>query len=112
MAYIAKDPESYKDTVVGTGQCVPFVQKASGAPVTSAWKRGTKVRGTSAIQKGTPSQRSTPTASTRTARMARLMPPSMSGKTQPGCKFGISGPHSRFTNALSDFKEEQPASNQ
>jgi hypothetical protein len=53
MTYIAKDPESYKDTVVGTGQCVPFVQKASGAPVTSAWKRGTKVRGTSAIQKGT-----------------------------------------------------------
>ena len=53
MAYIAKDPESYKGTVVGTGQCVPFVQKASSAPVTSEWKRGAKVRGASATKKGT-----------------------------------------------------------
>ena len=53
MAYIAKDPESYKGTVVGTGQCVAFVQKVSGAPLTVAWKRGARARGNPSIQKGT-----------------------------------------------------------
>lgn len=52
MAYIAQNPESYSGTVVGTGQCVAFVEKASGAPVTAQWNRGEKVRGCSAIQKG------------------------------------------------------------
>jgi hypothetical protein len=53
MPYIAQDPESYEGTVVGTGQCVAFVQKASGAPVTAAWNRGAKARGNTAIQIGT-----------------------------------------------------------
>lgn len=53
MAYIAQDPGSYAGTVVGTGQCVAFVQQASGAPVTSQWTRGDKARGNSTIQKGT-----------------------------------------------------------
>ena len=45
MAYIASDPEKYKGRVVGTGQCVVFVEAASGAPTTVHWKRGAKVRG-------------------------------------------------------------------
>jgi len=53
MTYIAQDPESYKGKVVGTGHCVPFVQKASGAPITSNWKRGVKVKGNASILEGT-----------------------------------------------------------
>jgi hypothetical protein len=39
--------------VVGTGHCVPFVQEASGAPQTSLWKRGKRVRGDYGIRVGT-----------------------------------------------------------
>ena len=53
MAYIAKHPESYKDAVVGSGHCVPFVQEASGAPSTAQWTRGKPVKGNVAIAKGT-----------------------------------------------------------
>jgi hypothetical protein len=53
MAYIAADPASYNTKVVGTGQCVPFVQQASGAPPTSNWSRGKKVKSDLAIAKGT-----------------------------------------------------------
>jgi len=53
MAYIATDPESYQNTVVGSGQCVAFVQKTSGAPLTSGWNQGLKVRGNPAILPGT-----------------------------------------------------------
>ena len=52
MPFIASDPENYKDQVVGDGQCVAFVQEASGAPHTSQWKEGEKVRGAS-IANGT-----------------------------------------------------------
>lgn len=45
MSYLAKDPESYKDKIVGDGHCVAFVKAASGAPETSKWKEGTKVKG-------------------------------------------------------------------
>ncbi|MGI8769958.1 MAG: BPSL0067 family protein [Acidobacteriaceae bacterium] len=53
MAYIALNPEAYNNQCVGTGQCVAFVQKASGAPATSLWKQGTKVRGNLGVRKGT-----------------------------------------------------------
>jgi hypothetical protein len=53
MAYIADDPESYQNTVVGSGQCVAFVQQASGAPLTSGWNQGSIVRGDLALQAGT-----------------------------------------------------------
>ena len=53
MAYIAQAPESHQGTVVGSGQCVAFVEQASGAPLTSAWHCGDKVRGNPTIQKGT-----------------------------------------------------------
>src|SRR5258708_3409608 len=51
MTYIAQKPEDYQGTVVGSGQCVAFVEAASGAPLTSSWNKGTKVRG-NAVQKG------------------------------------------------------------
>lgn len=44
MAFIAPDPEKYEGEVIGNGQCVDFV-KASGAPQTSLWNEGDKVRG-------------------------------------------------------------------
>lgn len=31
--------------IVGTGQCVAFVQAACGAPPTALWKRGARVKG-------------------------------------------------------------------
>jgi hypothetical protein len=44
MPFIAPDPEKYEDQVVDDGQCVAFVKEASGAPQTSLWKEGKKVR--------------------------------------------------------------------
>jgi hypothetical protein len=52
MPYIAQHPETYQGTAVGTGQCVAFVEKASGAPLTATWNRGVKVKGAT-IAKGT-----------------------------------------------------------
>jgi hypothetical protein len=52
MAFIAPNPEEYEGEVVDDGQCVAFVKEASGAPQTSLWKQGEKVRG-SDIPKGT-----------------------------------------------------------
>ncbi len=51
--YIATNPESLAGEAVGSGQCVEFVKKASGAPQTSKWKRGPKVRANKSIQAGT-----------------------------------------------------------
>src|SRR5437762_1385951 len=52
MSYVAADPASYKDKVVGDGQCVAYVKTASGAPQTASWKEGAKVKG-AAIATGT-----------------------------------------------------------
>ena len=54
MPYIASEPEKYSGQVVGTGQCVAFVQTASAAPHTPNWKRSAnKVKGDLSIAKGT-----------------------------------------------------------
>src|SRR5260370_36977265 len=53
MPYIAMKPEALKATAVGSGQCVAFVQEASGAPLTSFWKKGSLAKGNLTIQKGT-----------------------------------------------------------
>lgn len=53
MAYVAASPEAYDGQVVGSGQCVAFVQKASGAPVTASWRQGSKVRGNAFVTRGT-----------------------------------------------------------
>jgi len=45
VAFIASNPEEYEGEVVGNGQCVAFIKEASGAPQTSLWREGEKVRG-------------------------------------------------------------------
>lgn len=52
MAYMAIDPEKYRGLSVGSGQCVAFVQKCAGTPLTHYWKEGEKVRGAD-IPRGT-----------------------------------------------------------
>jgi hypothetical protein len=47
MSYSASDPAKYLGDVVGNGQCVAYVRKASGAPRTSKLKKGYKIRGNS-----------------------------------------------------------------
>jgi hypothetical protein len=42
-----------KTALVGSGQCVALVQAATGAPVTSLWLKGPKVKGSSKIPVGT-----------------------------------------------------------
>ena len=53
MTYIASAPESFAGKVVGSGQCVAFVEQASTAPHTALWKRGGKVKGDLTIAPGT-----------------------------------------------------------
>lgn len=53
MSYVAKNPDSYRGTVVGTGHCVPYVQEASSAPVTAMWTRGEPAKGNATLAKGT-----------------------------------------------------------
>ena len=53
MPYIATAPDSYQGQVVGSGQCVAYVQQASGAPLTAQWSQGGLARGNSTIQPGT-----------------------------------------------------------
>ncbi len=52
MSYKAIGLTKYKNTVVGSGQCVAFVKVCAKAPATSFWKGGVKVKGNS-IGKGT-----------------------------------------------------------
>ncbi len=50
----ADDPEQWiGKPSVGTGQCVPLVQQATGAPHTSQWHRGALVKGNMNIRPGT-----------------------------------------------------------
>ncbi len=53
MPYLARNAQAYDGKVVGTGQCVAFVQAAGGAPNTSVWKQGKLVKGDPAIAAGT-----------------------------------------------------------
>jgi hypothetical protein len=50
MRWIATNPESYDGQVVGSGQCVAYVERACGAPHTSQWKRGDLVKGSNVAQ--------------------------------------------------------------
>jgi len=43
--FIAPNPQRFAGQVVPNGHCVAFVRAASGAPHTSLWRRGAKVRG-------------------------------------------------------------------
>jgi hypothetical protein len=42
-----------KAALVGTGQCVALVQPATGVPLTSLWRKGPKVKGSTKIPQGT-----------------------------------------------------------
>jgi hypothetical protein len=53
MPWIAEDPESFAGQRVHNGQCVRYVQEACGAPHTSEWRQGVKVRGAGDIAPGT-----------------------------------------------------------
>jgi hypothetical protein len=53
MSYVCANPQSYEGEKVGTGECVAFVQEASGAPITSLWKKGECVKGSASLKKGT-----------------------------------------------------------
>jgi hypothetical protein len=44
VSYLALDPARFAGQVVGSGQCVAFVQVSSGAPRTAEWKQGVSVK--------------------------------------------------------------------
>lgn len=52
MPYNCPSPESYEGKRVGSGQCVEFVQKCAGAPLTASWRKGAKVKGNANISRG------------------------------------------------------------
>jgi hypothetical protein len=45
VSFFASHPESFAGQKVGNGHCVRFVQEACGAPHTSRWHSGVRVRG-------------------------------------------------------------------
>ncbi len=52
--YVANNPEQWAGRAsVGTGECVPLVQQATGAPHASAWRQGAMVKGNTALAPGT-----------------------------------------------------------
>jgi len=55
MPYIANDyAHRSMRSAVGSGQCVALVQEWAGAPTTSSWRQGTRVKGNGAlISRGT-----------------------------------------------------------
>ena len=54
MPYVAPAPFSFIGRVsVGTGECVPLVQMATGAPLTVFWHRGALVQGNTGLKPGT-----------------------------------------------------------
>ena len=53
MPYVASKPDAYIGTSVGTGQCVPLVEAATGAPRDATWSRGKQVKGATDIAVGT-----------------------------------------------------------
>jgi len=53
LTYVASAPQSYAGQVVGSGQCVAFVETACKAPLTANWRQGAKVKGDVSIPPGT-----------------------------------------------------------
>jgi hypothetical protein len=51
--YIAASPQERLGEVVGSGQCVAYVQAAAAAPHTSKWKRGRLVKNDMSLARGT-----------------------------------------------------------
>jgi hypothetical protein len=44
MAFVSSRHDQHMGKVIGTGHCVPFVREVTGAPITTQWRRGAKVR--------------------------------------------------------------------
>ena len=53
MPYVASKPEAYVGTSVGSGQCVPLGEAATGAPKDSTWSKGKQVKGAAGVPVGT-----------------------------------------------------------
>lgn len=53
MPYVAIKPERYLNKIVEDGQCVAFVRAATGAPPSSLWKEGARIRDAVSIAHGT-----------------------------------------------------------
>ena len=52
--YVASDPMGWVGQAsVGTGECVPLVREATGAPRSAEWTKGGKVQGNFYIKPGT-----------------------------------------------------------
>jgi hypothetical protein len=52
--YVADNPRQWiGHDFVGTGECAPLVEKATGAPPSKDWRRGVPVRGNANIRPGT-----------------------------------------------------------
>lgn len=52
--YVADNPQQWAgQPSVGTGECVPLVQRATGAPLTRQWRPGAPIQGNTAIRPGT-----------------------------------------------------------
>jgi hypothetical protein len=45
MPYVATNPRKFENQLVGSGQCVVFVQAAALTGLTRSWKRGEQVKG-------------------------------------------------------------------
>lgn len=43
--YSCQDPSKHAGKIIGDGQCVAFVRSCSGAPPSSQWREGSRVRG-------------------------------------------------------------------
>ncbi len=53
-AYVATNPDQWAGrSSVGTGECVPLVQQATGAPRSTQWRPGEQVQGSTRISRGT-----------------------------------------------------------
>lgn len=52
MTFVSTTHDKYTGAVVGNGHCVAYVREVTGAPHTSQWRRGEKVRG-GALPSGT-----------------------------------------------------------
>jgi hypothetical protein len=48
MSFVAPDPHQHTGRPHGNGHCVALVRHASGAPVTTTWRRGDPVQGSGA----------------------------------------------------------------
>jgi hypothetical protein len=93
MRWIATNPESYDGQVVGSGQCVAYVERACGAPHTSQWKRGDLVKGSNVAQ-GTAIATFEPMALTATPRAGRTLRYSIS-RTRRAFSCGTNGSTTR-----------------